>query len=911
VQALYGDLPFNPTPGTLTITGTGQDTVTAGSLAPALGGSLANITQNVAINTSAPATLILDDSADTAKTVTLTNQAVTGLDAENFSYQSGALARLEIHAGTGSSLNTGATGFAGNFAFTLQATGFAAADLHVLGDFSGSFLGSTLGTSTLPLKEIVIDGSVTATGIIKVNFLDTFHVGGDMGGTLNGYGDVPGTDTIRQVTIGGTFTASGQVIAPVLDQIIVNEYAGHVHEMKPGQDLQLLQITGSMEATGTVQAASIVTLTVGGDLAGTVLVSGPITTLAVTGGLSGSVTAVSIAALTVGQDLSGTVTVTQSLGSLDVGGDTTGEINAPVIAMLSSHHAHGPVVLKVGQGGVQRRLVADLVSGTSLAAVTFAYVYEGAGPGDPRLTVRVTNPDPAGVRFDLSLVTYNDAAKFDLARLDAAGASGIRNVAVEGDILTAVSPAAANFFPNDSNPAGVRLPLDNLAGVGVRDFVPNASIQAASIQAVAFGSHAEEDSQIETGAAAGGEDAAELLAPGTAIVQAVDTYRVPFADLPAQQAALFLATDPTGGQFDGDSVVLTVQGVSSPNAAGTANVVTPSNVARGAVNALVTAVPTFDEQGQPLGSVLQSISLQGDGGSIRTGQPVTTSITSTGPLGDLILQSSQPVPNVTAPSIFGSIIAGGPIALLVQTTGLRTDPITGAVSVVPADLGRLYVDTSGTAPVVTATVIQTGGISGQLVSRGDLISRICANGSSLTGVLAAQGNLGKTFVSSSGQSTRLGGILTDGPFSGSLLVLGTIIGDMQFNGGLKSGGRIAAKAGIVGNLLINCGLDATAAVVSGGEIGDPGLGTQFTVNGDNKGNLASKGAMNFGKGAPTGAVFNNVGTTGANAAAIDGIFTENGSALSFDVGFLDLAGLGLMLKHLNALHVGSDGNLAD
>src|SRR5262249_11867841 len=161
-----------------------------------------------------------------------------------------------------------------------------------------------------------------------------------------------------------------------------------------------------------------------------------------------------------------------------------------------------------------------------------------------------------------------------LARLDAAGASGIRNVAVEGDVLTAVTAQAALFYRvpasggttgQDATPAGIHLPMDDLAGVGVRDFPPNHAVQAQSIQAVAFGSHAEENGRIETGAVAHAEDASDVLTCDTAIAQANDVYRVPFADLPTQQVALFLATKQGGGRFDDDGVIFVVQGVSSPN----------------------------------------------------------------------------------------------------------------------------------------------------------------------------------------------------------------------------------------------------------------------------------------------------------------------------------------------------------
>ena len=83
---------------------------------------------------------------------------------------------------------------------------------------------------------------------------------------------------------------------------------------------------------------------------------------------------------------------------------------------------------------------------------------------------------------------------------------------------------------------------------------------------MAFGSHVRKDGRLETGAAAHADDAAALLAGGTAIVPANSTYRVPFADLPSQQVQLFLALDKNGGRFDNDGIILTVQGVLSPNA---------------------------------------------------------------------------------------------------------------------------------------------------------------------------------------------------------------------------------------------------------------------------------------------------------------------------------------------------------
>src|SRR5262249_55439075 len=136
----------------------------------------------------------------------------------------------------------------------------------------------------------------------------------------------------------------------------------------------------------------------------------------------------------------------------------------------------------------------------SPAGVSFEFLYEGLASNNgtlanPQLTMRVTNnsanisPD----QYDLSLVTWSDAAQFNLARLDANtatnnGVSGIRNVDVEGSLLASVTPAAQSFFNLSSTQGGVRLPMDRLAGVAVRDNAPVGGVTAKSIQGIAFGS---------------------------------------------------------------------------------------------------------------------------------------------------------------------------------------------------------------------------------------------------------------------------------------------------------------------------------------------------------------------------------------------------------------------------------------
>ena len=128
------------------------------------------------------------------------------------------------------------------------------------------------------------------------------------------------------------------------------------------------------------------------------------------------------------------------------------------------------------------------------------------------------------------------------------------------------------------------------------------------------------------------------------------------------------------------------------------------------------------------------------------------------------------------------------------------------------------------------------------------------------------------------------------------------------------GGRIAAKGSILGNLVIDGGLDATSALVSAGAIGDVRLGTALTLNGNVKGILAAEASINFGKDTPNTkkAAFSgeNLKTTDTvSKAAIDAIFTDMGMALAFDRSGLDLHGLDLLLTDLAALRVGSNGKL--
>ena len=149
----------------------------------------------------------------------------------------------------------------------------------------------------------------------------------------------------------------------------------------------------------------------------------------------------------------------------------------------------------------------------------------------------------------------------------------------------------------------------------------------------------------------------------------------------------------------------------------------------------------------------------------------TPSISSTGPLGDVIIQG--PLPDVTAPSIFGSLLPE------------RFDPghddhpddrgsgptrSRGPSREVPADLGRVYVTTSPSSrvPIETTTLIQANGsgLAGQIICGGNLISQVVVNGG-ITGTITVQpvawepagGNLGAYVTPGSHQSGTLGGVI--------------------------------------------------------------------------------------------------------------------------------------------------------
>jgi hypothetical protein len=357
-----------------------------------------------------------------------------------------------------------------------------------------------------------------------------------------------------------------------------------------------VDVTGALAATGVIRAGAVDQINLGGDLAGLVDVSGPIQTMTVGGSLLGTAHATSLGTLTIGGDLAGTVDVPGRIGQVSVSGATPGTIVANDVGVVSARAATGPTVLNIVEAGVSRRVeVTPVVPGDPRAsALRFAYVYDSTRPGAPEVALRVSNP--AGTGFDLALTT-GSASDFNLARLDAVGRAGLRNLAIDGDLLDRITPAEAVVFGlSPRAPGGVNLPKDQLGVIAVRGDARVGSIRAAGVQGLAFSSLTSPRGRTLRASRAGANQAALLLRRGTRLVQAHGTFRVPV--LERHPVTLFLKTrrgqrlDPRAVRFQ-------------------------DTVQDGKSN-LATVVMKASRSG----ARIVSIRFTGPGGTYRTGQPV-------------------------------------------------------------------------------------------------------------------------------------------------------------------------------------------------------------------------------------------------------------------------------------------------
>ena len=166
-----------------------------------------------------------------------------------------------------------------------------------------------------------------------------------------------------------------------------------------------------------------------------------------------------------------------------------------------------------------------------------------------------------------------------------------------------------------------------------------------------------------------------------------------------------------------------------------------------------------------------------------------------------------------------------------------------------------------------------------------------------------------------GTTTRLGGIVSNGPLAGEVITLGNLVANSTVNGGLKTG-RIAVKRDIQGMLTINGTLDGRSAIVVDGNVGTS-VAPALTLNGDIQGILAVKGNLyaskigNTNKALFYGAQNIGKGISKTNTAWIDAVFTQDGSnavlvppgtpfLTNFGAG-TDLSSLNLIMTHLGHL----------
>jgi hypothetical protein len=777
--------------------------------------------------------------------------------------------------------------------------------ITIIGTMSGSI---TSGNITKVQVNKALIGVIITSG---AGIIGSVTVGGDLSGTVDAELDPNSTTSaeLGSITVGGTL--SGTISA--VRQIGSGTFStvGSSGSIDGGTITTGLS-TGAMNGTVNLgNATNVVYQSVGPN---GVIDATSITSLTITQGMAGLVDVTgNLGSVSIGQNLSGEIEVTGSLGSVTVGGSTPGSIIAGSLGTVSAAAATGPVILQIEVGGIERQLQAATSSNLfplpgqsptgTLASTTFRYDFESGTLANPQLTVQVHNQSSSAAanQFDLSLVTDSATAKFNLARLDAIGVSGIGNVTVEGDILTSVSSQAKAYFPGDTNSAGIQLPQDKLAGVGVRDFIPSGGyINAWSIQAISVGLVGLPWGQSVVGSSASAYSVQSLLSSTTRVVQANNTFRVPFTGNTTYQVGFFM-DDNTGSQFDWADVAFTIQSDVTINARGTANNVALSNVARGADVALIQVGLTSNGSG----SQINGITIQGDGASFTTFQSIDGPILSSGTLGDLNLLGSSSVPSISAASIFGTITSYQPYAGTIQTTGLDTNPITGVVSVIAGDLGRTYLNAWNQ---VTTTTFETysGSFTGQLIVSGNLVSNVIINGSS-SGLIAVQGNIGTV-----GSNSRLGGITINGSETGTILSLGQILGNLTINGSLGNGGSIVASQGILGNLTINGGMSTGSKIVSGGVIGSSLYGTMLTVYGGLNGLIASTGALiEWQYDYSPSNTFSNVGTSTSNpnAVAIDAVL-DGGLGNSTPITTLNLSGFNSMMKMLGLFHISKKGQLS-
>ena len=933
--------------------GSGNDIFNIGSTMPTTGGTVNDIVGLVTINGGGNSdTINVDDTGDTASnTGSLTATSLTGLGLGNGINYS-AVETLNISLGSGG--NTFSIHNTNESTATTLNSGSAADTVNVLADAGVTNVNGQGGDDIINVQST--NGTTTVntgsgTNTVNVGSLAPTLSGGivdEIQGALTVTGN--GNDTLNVDDTGSEGNKTGTLTDSTLTGLAMGEsgitYSGLATlnislgsgndaftinsvwpttvmtiDAKSGTDLATLDFaTDVVTKSLTLLNFEDTTMYVNGDFTGYMFDSGPISQATITGTftVTSEIDAAAINTMLIGGDLAGLINVVGLFNRLTVDGGTPGEIIAGDVNVITVLAGYGNKVLQVIEAGIERQIQATPTNLGSVPQETstlpdsihFAFVYDSETSGDPQLAIRITNIinfnpemrlviEPLACSFNLVLAVINSStAKFNLSRVDSylGGKTGVSNIAVQGDLLIKLTAPELQLFTDLSlsSSGGVMLAADSITGVEVSGRLPIGFIHVAGIEGLAF-------SVLTTalgvpvtllanlGSVTNPQVLWNLLGSKAKFNAATDAFVVLFNETGSVK---LYAHDRYNVNLE---LVMTFADQLNDN--------TPNT-------AYVQLAPAFTKFTNPLAADLVMV---GDGGSVNSRISIAN-LTSTGSLGDVTITASNGrtvgglagLGNVTATTIFGSIkVTNAGIYGIIQTT--------------EGDLGSVTFGTRGIITGVT-TIFAQGDITGQIISRGNLISSVRTNGN-FSGVIAAQGDIGvvqrpdarTVVINYSGALTRFGGIVINGNNSGQIITLGNLIGDVTIGGtmtgrmtaaGQTISGLASTRLGILGSVTVRT-FAAGAAIVSGGLLGDAASKTVMAV-GRGKGFLAAHGDINLK--APvkisTANLFANL--TGANLSALNAIFTDSSVALGFDTGG-NLFGLGLIETDLAELRIRGGG----
>jgi hypothetical protein len=881
-------------------TGTGADILNVGSLEPLAGGLLSGIQGALTINGKGSDIMNLDDTGDaSSQTGSLAPSTLTGLGMGAAGIIFTGFNGVNIQLGEGGNLFTivntiaGMTrisGGAGNDVFNVQATSGPLA-LNGEGGSNTFNLGSGLLsniTSTISINGGSAARRLFGFGAVGLNTLnindanDTANEASTLtASTLSGSG-LGGVVTFVALNVMNVSMGSGNDTLTVtsLSNTTVTTINGSA-----GVNTASLNINGNFGGNLTLLDFATATLSVGGNFSGQLMDAGAITTVAIGGALTatGLINTGSITTMTVGGDLAGLLSVTGLLGTLRVAGGTPGQIISGNVQVITVLAGYGNVVFNLTQGGIQREILALPVGGGTLpGTLHFAFVYDAQSAAVPQVAIRITNTVPTARSFNLELVVTNSAtAQFNLSRVDSSAnaATGVSNIGVDGSLLTALTTPELQLFTNltSSSPGGVVLPADSITALELANTLPVGFVNVAGIEGLAFAVLTSNGTPVSVSNPLGSTSNIQVL-----------------WNLFGSTPVLNPASDPFVVQFTVTQSVIVYAHVDTNPDLAQVMTLTDSLSNSLPITAVVRMVSTTTNS---ISALVQSVTLTGNGASINSNYSVAN-ITSNGSLGNLTISgtagatvnNAPGLGNVTAISIFGNIA--------VTSAG-----IYGVIQTTVGDIGQTIL--SGSQITGVTSITSNGAITGQILSRGNLISTVSTS-SNFTGVIAAQGSLGVIQLGTNGTPTlngnaliRFGGISISGADSGQVIALGNVFGNLTIGGSMT--GRIAAQGqsitglaatrlGILGNVTATNNT-VSAVIASGGLIGDSLGGTAMNL-GTAHGFVAAAGAVNL---TGTTIAANNLlqNSTGANLSAITAIFTNNHLPLLFDTGG-NLAGLELI-----------------